>query len=153
MDAERKACKTLPFYPANYAYCVLATLVHDSTARPFAMEISTTRRPLYRKYSELRFVLNGQALQLNVYQSQELLKRPDLADYLFVPFTDLTNSHETYGGGRYIDLRIPTAGATTMLLDFNCAYNPSCAYQHGYSCPVPPAENRLTVAIPAGVQH
>lgn len=153
MDAERKACKTLPFYPANYAYCVLATLVHDSTARPFTMEISTTRRPLYRKYGELRFVLNGQALQLNVYQSQELLKRPDLADYLFVPFTDLTNSHETYGGGRYIDLRIPTAGATTMLLDFNCAYNPSCAYQHGYSCPVPPAENRLTVAIPAGVQH
>lgn len=152
-EAERLAFRTLPYYPANYDYYVAATLVRDSTARPFAMETSTTRRPLYRKYGELRFVLNGQALRLSVYQSQELLQRPGQEDYLFVPFTDLTNGHGSYGGGRYLDLRQPPAGTITMQLDFNRAYNPSCAYHHGYSCPVPPAENRLPVAIPAGVKE
>ncbi|WP_046246034.1 DUF1684 domain-containing protein [Hymenobacter terrenus] len=150
--AERQAFKTLPFYPSRYGYYVKATLVRDSTSQPFAMETSTTRRPLYRKYGELHFVLSGQPLKLTVYQNQELLKRPGFEDYLFVPFTDLTNGHGSYGGGRYIDLRLPPASATTMQLDFNQAYNPSCAYNHSYSCPVPPAENRLPVAIPAGVQ-
>ncbi|WP_460549069.1 DUF1684 domain-containing protein [Hymenobacter daeguensis] len=142
----------MPFYPTRYAYCVEARLVRDSTSTPFAMQTSTARRPIYRKYGELRFVLNGKPLTLSIYQNQELLKRPGLEDYLFVPFTDLTNGHETYGGGRYLDLRIPPAGARTMVLDFNKAYNPSCAYNHGYSCPVPPAENRLAVAIPVGVR-
>ncbi len=150
--AERRAFAGLPFYPTHYAYYVAATLVRDSTAQPFAMETSTARRPLYRKYGELRFVLGGQPQRLTVYQNLELLKRPGFEDYLFVPFTDLTNGHETYGGGRYLDLRVPPAGTTGLLLDFNRAYNPSCAYNHGYSCPVPPAENRLAVAIPAGVR-
>ena len=151
-EAERRAFSTLPYYPTNYNYYVTATLVRDSTARPFGMETSTARRPLYRKYGELRFVLNGQALRLSVYQNQELLKRPSLENYLFVPFTDLTNGKGSYGGGRYLDLRVPPAGTSTMELDFNRAYNPSCAYNHGYSCPVPPAENRLGADIPAGVR-
>ena len=150
--AERQAFTTLPFYPTRYTYVVQAQLLRDSTSRPFAMETSTARRPLYRKYGELRFVLNGQPQRLTVYQSVDLLKRPGFEDYLFVPFTDLTNGHGSYGGGRYLDLRIPPAGSAGLLLDFNRAYNPSCAYNHGYSCPVPPAENRLAIAIPAGVR-
>ncbi|MDB5268312.1 MAG: hypothetical protein JWP58_1352 [Hymenobacter sp.] len=150
--AEQKTFTTLPFFPIEYSYYVEATLVRDSTAQPFAMETSTARRPLYRKYGELRFVLNGQPQHLSIYQNQELLKKPGFEDYLFVPFTDLTNGHGSYGGGRYIDLRIPAAGTKTLALDFNRAYNPSCAYNHGYSCPVPPAENRLSIAIPAGVR-
>ncbi|MFC7667025.1 DUF1684 domain-containing protein [Hymenobacter humi] len=102
--------------------------------------------------ASLRFVLQGQPMRLSVYQSADLLKRPGFEDYLFVPFTDLTNGHGSYGGGRYLDLRIPPAGTRVMQLDFNRAYNPSCAYNHGYSCPVPPAENRLPVAIPVGVR-
>ncbi|MDO7875237.1 DUF1684 domain-containing protein [Hymenobacter sp. ASUV-10] len=149
---ERKHFKTLPFYPTSYEYYVEATLLRDSLAQPFEMVTSTARRPLYRKYGTLRFVLNGQPQQLAVYQNLELMKRPGFADYLFVPFTDLTNGHGSYGGGRYLDLRIPPAGSTVMQLDFNQAYNPSCAYNHQYSCPVPPAENRLSIAIPAGVQ-
>ena len=150
--AERQVFTTLPFYPTRFRYLVQAQLVRDSTSQPFAMATSTTRRPLYRKYGELRFVLNGQPLHLSVYQSADLLQRPGLEDYLFVPFTDLTNGHGSYGGGRYLDLRMPPKGTTTMTLDFNRAYNPSCAYNHGYSCPVPPAENRLAVAIPVGVR-
>lgn len=150
--AERKQLKSLPFYPTDYTFYVEATLVRDSTSQPFAMPTSTDRLPLYRKYGELRFVLNGQPQHLSVYQNLELLKRPGFADYLFVPFTDLTNGHGSYGGGRYLDLRIPPAGASVMQLDFNRAYNPSCAYNHSYSCQVPPVENRLNVAIPVGVQ-
>ena len=150
--AERQAFTTLPFYPTRYAYRVQAQLLRDSISRPFAMETSTAHRPLYRKYGELRFVLNGQAQRLSVYQSVDLLKRPGFEDYLFVPFTDLTNGHGSYGGGRYLDLRIPPAGSSGLTLDFNRAYNPSCAYNHGYSCPVPPAENRLAATIPAGVR-
>jgi uncharacterized protein (DUF1684 family) len=150
--AERAVFKSLPFYPVAYQYCVVAKLVHDSTALPFAMPTSTSRLPLYRKYSELRFELNGQPQRLTVYQNLALLQKPGFADYLFLPFTDLTNGHGSYGGGRYIDLRIPPAGTALITLDFNCAYNPSRAYNHAYSCPSPPAENRLAVAIPAGVQ-
>jgi hypothetical protein len=150
--AERRRFKTLPYYPTRYQYYVEAQLVRDSISQPFAMETSTDRRPLYRKYGELRFQLLGQPQRLSVYQSLDLLKRPGLEDYLMVPFTDLTNGHGSYGGGRYLDLRIPPSGAATMLVDFNRAYNPSCAYSHAYSCPVPPAENRLSVAIPAGVR-
>ena len=150
--AERRAFTTLPFYPTRYAYVVQAQLLRDSISRPFAMETSTAHRPLYRKYGELRFVLNGQAQRLSVYQSVDLLKRPGFEDYLFVPFTDLTNGHGSYGGGRYLDLRIPPAGSSGLMLDFNRAYNPSCAYNHDYSCPVPPAENRLAATILAGVR-
>lgn len=150
--AERRRFQTLPYYPTRYQYYVEAQLVRDTTSQPFAMETSTDRRPLYRKYGELRFRMLGQPQHLSVYQSVDLLKRPGLEDYLIVPFTDLTNGHGSYGGGRHLDLRVPPAGTTTMLIDFNRAYNPSCAYSPGYSCPVPPAENRLSVAIPAGVR-
>ena len=150
--AERRAFTGLPFYPPNYRYYAEATLVRDSTAQPFAMPTSTGRRPLYRKYGELRFVLDGQPQRLSIYQPLDVLKRSGLEDYLIVPFTDLSNGHGSYGGGRYLDLRLPPAGARVMQLDFNRAYNPSCAYNPGYSCPVPPAENRLTVAVPAGVR-
>lgn len=150
--AERREFAGLPFYPTDYRYYVAATLVRDSTSQPFAMPTSTARRLLYRKYGELHFVLDGQPQHLSIYQPQDLLKRPGFEDYLIVPFTDLSNGHGSYGGGRYLDLRLPPAGARVMQLDFNRAYNPSCAYGPGYSCPVPPAENRLTVAIPTGVR-
>ena len=150
---ERREFTALPYYPVSYAHYVLAHLVRDSTSAPFAMVTSSARRPQYRKYGELHFTLEGQPLKLSVYQDQEPLTRPDLADYLFLPFTDGTNGHGSYGGGRFIDLRIPPKGTgDLLLLDFNRAYNPSCAYSAGYSCPVPPAENRLSGSVPAGVR-
>jgi len=150
--AERGAFQGLPFYPVDYQYCVLARLERDSTAQPFAMPTSTGRRPPYRKYGILRFTLAGQALALSVYESLDLAQKPGFADYLLVPFTDLSNGHGSYGGGRYLDLRQPPPGTQLLLLDFNQAYNPSCAYSPNYSCPIPPPENRLSVAVEAGVR-
>jgi uncharacterized protein (DUF1684 family) len=115
------------------------------------MPTSTGRRPLYRKYGVLEFVLDGKPQQLTVYQSLDLLKTAKYRDYLFVPFTDRTNGHGSYGGGRYLDLSRQQVVGGQMILDFNRAYNPYCAYQTGYSCPVPPPENRLATEIKAGV--
>ena len=73
------------------------------------------------------------------------------SDYLFLPFLDATNGIETYGGGRYIDLSIPQGNQLTI--DFNTAYNPYCAYNEKYSCPIVPRENYLPLKINAGVKR
>ena len=69
---------------------------------------------------------------------------------MFLPFSDLTSGNETYGGGRYIDLEIPKG--KTITIDFNQAYNPYCAYNPKYSCPIVPAENELLTNVNAGVK-
>ncbi|RTQ53654.1 DUF1684 domain-containing protein [Hymenobacter gummosus] len=142
--------KALPFFPADYRYYVEARLLRDSTSAPFVMKTTTPRQAVYRKYGELHFTLLGQVLKLNVYESLNLKQKPGYEDYLFLPFTDPTNGHDSYGGGRYLDLRVPKGH--TIWLDFNRAYNPYCAYSSQYSCPIPPAENHLPVPIRAGVQ-
>ena len=116
------------------------------------MQTSSDRQPVYVKYADLYFTLKGKKMKLAVYQSQSLKENPEYFDYLFLPFTDLTNGEGSYSGGRYIDLRIPEEGVKKISLDFNKAYNPYCAYSGGYSCPVPPAENNLDMAITAGVK-
>lgn len=141
----------LAFFPVNYSARVLARFVRDSSQAPFLMPTRTTRRPLYQKYGELHFTLQGQALRLTVYQSLDLKQKPGYQDYLFIPFTDPTNGHTSYGGGRYLDMRLGQIQQGQVVLDFNQAYNPFCAYTPQYSCPVPPAENRLSVAVNAGV--
>ncbi|OON71162.1 hypothetical protein B0919_01530 [Hymenobacter sp. CRA2] len=151
LSAEAQRTFTgLPYFPVDYGYYVEAHLVRDSISAPFLMKTSTLRQPLYRKFGTLHFRLQGQELALNVYESLELKQKPGFEDYLFLPFTDPTNGHGSYGGGRYLDLRAPRGN--TIWLDFNRAYNPYCAYGGNYSCPVPPAENRLPVPIKAGVR-
>jgi uncharacterized protein (DUF1684 family) len=85
-----------------------------------------------------------------VYQNAELVRKNTYVNYLFLPFSDLTSGNETYIGGRYIDLRIPYGD--TIAIDFNQAYNPYCAYNRKYSCPIVPLENDLPIAIRAGVK-
>jgi uncharacterized protein (DUF1684 family) len=147
-----KKFRALPFFPINYQYCVAATFILDSTANPFQMQTTTDRKPEYRKYGELHFTLDNKELKLAVFQNLELSKTAGYEDYLFVPFTDLTNGIESYGGGRYLDFRMAQFTGEKVRLDFNLAYNPYCAYGQNYSCPIPPAENRLSISIPAGVK-
>ncbi|WP_035716633.1 DUF1684 domain-containing protein [Christiangramia echinicola] len=147
---DLKEFKGLDFFEVDASYIVKAEFVRTPSEPPFAMKTSTERLPIYVKYGELYFSLNGKDLKLNVYQNQDLVQDPEYFDYLFLPFTDLTNGDSTYAGGRYIDLRIPESNE--VLIDFNKAYNPYCAYSGKYSCPVPPEENDLEVEIFAGVK-
>jgi len=107
----------------------------------------------YRPYAILHFKKGSQQFNLTAYQSEQLINNPAYADYLFLPFTDLSNGDETYGGGRYIDLRIGDLVEGKARIDFNKAYNPYCAYSGGYSCPVPPMDNRLKIIISAGEKN
>jgi uncharacterized protein (DUF1684 family) len=138
------------FYPVDMKYCVKAELVKSKNEKTFQMKTTTERMPTYVKYGEVHFKIDNKKYKLNVYQSMDLLNKPEYRDYLFLPFKDLTSGVETYGGGRFMDLRIPKGD--TIIVDFNKAYNPYCAYNHGYSCPVPPIENTLDAEIKAGIK-
>ena len=142
--------KSLEFYPIDSAYIVSASLTFHKDSKPFKMKTTTDRLPVYRLYATAEFELGGEQYTLEIYQNEKLMLTPEYEDYLFLPFTDLTNGEGSYGGGRYIDLNLPEGN--TIEIDFNQAYNPYCAYNSKYSCPIPPKSNHLAVKIPAGVK-
>jgi len=149
-DEDFKVFQSLEFYPIDEKFIVEAKFVRTPKEKVFKMKTSTTRLPEYKKYGELLFQIDGKSFKLNVYQNIELSKKEGYEDYLFLPFSDLTCGKESYIGGRYIDMRIPKT--KTMTIDFNKAYNPYCAYNHKYSCPIVPLENDLPIEILAGVK-
>src|SRR5688572_5150715 len=143
--------KLLQFYPVTATYRVQARVERIYEAPWFKMETSGKEKQIYRVYAVLHFKLRDTLLKLHVYQSQRLMEVKEYADYLFVPFTDMTSGNESYDNGRYIDLTIADLEPGTYFIDFNKAYNPYCAYVSGqYNCPVPPRENDLSVSIRAG---
>ncbi|MCU0437545.1 MAG: DUF1684 domain-containing protein [Raineya sp.] len=150
--SDLKKFKKHDFFPINLDYRVKAKLTITETEGFFDMVTTTTRRPKYRKYGIIEFEIEGKKLQLSVYQSQDLQGKIAYKDYLFLPFKDLTNGVETYKVGRYIELSIPKEG-NEIIVDFNKAYNPYCAYSNDYSCPIVPSENHLNVPIPAGIRY
>lgn len=150
MEEDLKVFKTLDFYPINEKYFVVAKFEKAKNEKVFEMKTTGTRTPKYIKYGTLFFTLDGKALELNVYRNIELSKQDEYKDHLFLPFSDLTSGKESYIGGRYIDLKIPKG--SKIAIDFNQAYNPYCAYNHKYSCPLVPLENDLNVEIKAGVK-
>ena len=149
-DEDFKVFQSLDFYPIDEKFTVEAKFVSTPKEKVFKMKTSTTRLPEYKKYGELFFQIDGKSFKLNVYQNIELSKKEGYEDYLFLPFSDLTCGKESYIGGRYIDMRIPKT--ETVTIDFNKAYNPYCAYNHKYSCPIVPLENDLPIEILAGVK-
>ena len=149
-EEDFKTFKGLDFYPIDEKYIVKATFIHTPEEKIFKMKTTGTRTPEYVKYGQLIFSLDGQEFKLNLYQNIDLIKKEGFADYLFLPFSDLTCGKESYIGGRYIDMRIPKSDMVSI--DFNKAYNPYCAYNHKYSCPIVPLENDLQIAILAGVK-
>jgi uncharacterized protein (DUF1684 family) len=142
--------KALDFYPINEKAYVIAQFIRTENEKPFEMPTSTTRKPMYVKYGEARFLLDGKEFKLNLYRNIELSKKEEYKDYLFLPFSDLTSGKESYIGGKYIDLKTPTGD--TIAIDFNLSYNPYCAYNYKYSCPKVPLENDLAIEIKAGVK-
>jgi hypothetical protein len=148
---DRAVFKKLDFFPINKKCIVKAEFKRAKNSLPFKMKTTTDRLPVYEKYGEAHFELDGKTFVLNIYQNHSLRETEEYKNYLFLPFTDETNGIETYGGGRYIGLEIPESD--TILIDFNKAYNPYCAYNYKYSCPIPPKENHLNTEIKAGVKN
>ena len=142
--------KFLHFYPADKNYRVVASFKKIIDTIGFDMNTSSGMKKKHFIYGLLTFKLNVSLVRLYVYQSATLMKQEKLKDYLFVPFGDATTGFESYGGGRYMEFHIPDIKNNKVILDFNKAYNPYCAYTTGYNCPIPPIENLLKVAVRAG---
>lgn len=143
--------KGLNYFPNAKNFRVKADFKRTSDEKYFQMPTSSGKSKKFLKFGVVSFRLNGKNYSLNIYQAdaESLAKFPEYADLLFLPFKDSTNGKETYGGGRYIDIKTPSG--IKVILDFNLAYNPNCAYGgERYSCPIPPKENFLQTEIKAG---
>lgn len=135
----------LRYYPPDTSFSVPAVLNVSTGKRP-VMEVPTSKGVPRRVelVGELQFTMKGQKLTLGAFVEEGTRQ----ISSLFVPFADLTTGTETYPAGRYLDLHPTATGIYTI--DFNKAYNPFCAYNNSYECPLPPPSNRLKLAITAG---
>ncbi|WP_179317532.1 DUF1684 domain-containing protein [Winogradskyella undariae] len=147
---DLKTFKGLDFFPYDSTLLVKAELKRTPNTEWFQMKTTTDRLSKERVFGVVTFEIKGESFQLNVYQGEELMQQEGFENYLFLPFMDNTNGSLSYGGGRYIDLDIPEGN--TMEIDFNSAYNPYCAYNERFSCPIVPSANYLDLEIKAGVK-
>lgn len=131
----------LSYFPIDESYAVPAQLEPAAQQVTITMPTSTGKLRNVRHVGMLKFNLKGQALKLTAFLEEG-------SSRLFVPFSDLTSGTETYQAGRYMNLDPSPSGI--YIVDFNVAYNPYCYYNAEYDCPLPPAENRLSVPIRAG---
>ncbi len=140
---EKKKFNGLDFFTPDSKYQVNAFFRESVTKDTIQMKTNTGSVTSEIRYGNLFFELNNRQYVLPVYREVGAEE-----DYVFLPFTDLTNGDLTYGGGRYLDFTFPLK--ETVLIDFNKAYNPYCAYNPKYSCPLVPSVNHLDIAIIAG---
>ena len=142
----RAAFPGLPYYDIKPEYRLPAFLKEQRGGPPIIIEIQQTdnKTEKMRRVGSLGFAIGAVPYTLTAFASLD----DRMMERLFVPFGDLTNGSDTYGGGRYLNLKRTATGLYD--LDFNEAFHPYCVYNPTYVCPVPPRENRLPVAIPAG---
>ncbi len=145
LPRDRPGFRGLAYYPIDPSLKFSVKLHRYPTPQQIRLGTNTGEIRSGLRYGYFEFQVGSQDCRLQVYRLEDSSAR---GASLFVPFRDSTSGQETYGAGRYIDLKENTSGIYD--LDFNRAYNPSCAYNSTYSCPVPPAENTLKVAIRAG---
>jgi uncharacterized protein (DUF1684 family) len=145
-EPERPAFDSLDYFQPNPDYKFLADLEIFESPETYPMQMSGGEPESYFKFGKATLEIEGKPYTLTLFKKVKEEGQPKL----FVPFTDKTNGFETYGGGRFIDLPMPGTNAAGIEIDFNKAYNPFCAYNSEYNCPVPPAENRLQIKIPVG---
>jgi uncharacterized protein len=134
------------YFAGASTFCVAASFEPSADSKVFAMPSFNGKTLPFRKYGVFHFELGGTQRSLSAYQRMDLPN--DQRQWVLVPFRDMTTGHETYGGGRYLQVDLPLPARLT--LDFNRAFNPLCAYKAVYTCPIPPAENWLKMRIAAG---
>ena len=139
----------LPFFKQDSNFVVKAFLNKTNDSTFIDMATSTDRLVSQRVYATGNMVINGQQIILKIYQTRTAFESVS-DNSLFLPFLDLTNGEDTYSGGRYLDLIIPQSD--TLVIDFNKAYNPYCAYNKKFSCPIVPRENFIPLRVEAGVK-
>lgn len=147
---ERRNFQGHEFYEIDLSYIVEAKFNKIEEEDTVELMSSSGNIKYYRPYATLTFEIAGEDCELTAFQSMRLREVEEYKNYLLLPFRDATSGSTSYGGGRYLDLEIPTTN--TITLNFNLAYNPYCAYTSGYNCTVPPKENTLSVAVKSGLK-
>ena len=140
---KREVLLPLRYYPPDPSYTAPAELKLANERPVFEMPTSTGTLRRMERVGVLEFSLHGQPMSLAAFVGQG-----EALEVLFVPFTDLTTGKDTYAAGRYLEIRPTSTGFYNI--DFNTAFNPTCAYNATYECPYPPPSNRLKVEIKAG---
>lgn len=138
-ETQKATFKGLHYFPENKALAFEAKVEEFTDKNVIQMQTSTGDVQTYRRYGRISFEVDHQPAELTVYEKDH---------EFFIPFVDSQAGKETYGAGRYLDPWYEGKGK--FFIDFNYAYNPYCAYNDRWSCPLPPAENRLKVPIRAG---
>lgn len=136
---QKKDFQGLSYFPENEALRLEVKVDEFEAKERFEMQTSTGSVQTYEKFGRFKFDVDGEEAELTIYQSQH---------GYFLPFVDSLAGKETYPAGRYLEPE-PLPGGR-FFVDFNLAYNPYCAYNEMWSCPITPAENRLKVAVRAG---
>ncbi|MEN9960774.1 MAG: hypothetical protein RL045_1026 [Bacteroidota bacterium] len=139
---DKAAFKGLNYYPFNKEYIVDFVLEKAEKAESVELKMTdgTTEKLIFFGFIKVDF--KSFTLKLKLYQHED--------GNFFLPFKDKTAPTETYGGGRFLDLPLTNVKNNRLRVDFNLAYNPYCAYNEDFACPIPPAENTLPIRIEAG---
>jgi hypothetical protein len=146
LEEQQWKFSQLTYFPVNTDFRIQARLTPIAVQAAVPIKTSTGHESMYVPRLFLEFDLEGEKRHLTAYQSTDQVRVESTS--FFVPFTDLTSGKDTYGAGRYLEFDY--TGSGLALLDFNYAYNPYCAYNYNYSCPIPPSDNNLTLAVTAG---
>jgi uncharacterized protein (DUF1684 family) len=139
---QRAEFKGLKYFPENPDLLFELEINEFPEKGTIQMQTSTGEIQNYERFGKIRFQISGEDAELTVFASHH---------GFFLPFVDSQAGKDTYGAGRYLDPHLLPDGK--LLVDFNHAYNPYCAYNDLYSCPLPPAENRINIAIQAGEKN
>jgi uncharacterized protein (DUF1684 family) len=146
-EEQRRSFQLLTFYDINPVYRVKARLIPIENKKVREVPLTDGSKEKYIEHSYAEFELGGKTNKLLLLQS---VKETDMRNF-FLAFADETSGKETYGGGRFLNVR--QDGKNSITIDFNLAYNPYCAYNPNYACPLPPKENLMTIAIEAGEKN
>ena len=139
---QRAVFNGLSYYPESTVLRIEGQLDMDvDRDEQIFMQTTTGGTQVYRRAGKVQFQIDERSAEITLYESAD-------QEDLFVPFRDATSGKETYGAGRYLEVERPNEGR--VVVDFNDAYNPYCAYNPEWSCPIPPGENWLSVAVRAG---
>lgn len=144
-ESQKNLFESLSYYPVADKYKIKAKFtLNKNKQEKIELTYTDNTKKVYLKYGFAEFEIDGIPQQVTILKPDFFVAKK----YLFLPFYDETSALETYGGGRYLEPDKDSNGF--IILDFNKAYNPYCAYNEEYRCPIPPKENQITVAIKAG---
>lgn len=146
-EEQKRTFTKLTFYEIDPSYRVKARLLPIENKKVREVPLTDGSKQRYIEHSYAEFELGGKTNKLLLLQAMDEADKRNF----FLAFADATSAGETYGGGRYLNVR--QDGKTSITLDFNLAYNPYCAYNPDYACPIPPKENLLEIALEAGEKN